>query len=130
MIVENNFKSVVYITDTGYLNRKNLKMIVNKNLYIMESNHDVSMLMNGPYPHILKQRVLSDKGHLSNELAGNYLRDIIGINTQKIVLAHLSETNNCASIAIDTNKEIIGDKLKNIELLVATQDEVLDLGEI
>ena len=129
-IIENSNKSMVYITDTGYINQKNLKKIINKNLYIMESNHDVTMLMNGPYPHILKQRVLSDKGHLSNELAGNYLRDIIGIDTKKIVLAHLSETNNCAEIALDTNKEIIGDKLEGIELLIAMQDECLDLGEI
>ena len=121
---------MVYVTDTGYLNQKNLQKLINKNLYILESNHDVEMLMNGPYPYILKQRVLSDKGHLSNELAGSYLRDIIGINTKKIVLAHLSETNNDAQIAINTNKEIIGDKLENIELLVAMQDETLDLGEI
>lgn len=129
-LIENNDKSFVYITDTGYLNQKSLSKIVNKNLYIMESNHDVSMLMNGPYPYILKQRVLSDKGHLSNELAGNYLRDVIGIDTKKIVLAHLSETNNDSLVAINTNKEIIGDKLTNIELLVASQDETLDLGEI
>lgn len=129
-IIENDNKSIVYITDTGYINQRNLKKIVNKNLYIFESNHDVSMLMNGPYPYILKQRVLSDKGHLSNELAGTYLRDVIGINTKKIVLAHLSETNNCIDIAINTNKEIIGDKLSDIDLLVALQDETLDLGEI
>lgn len=129
-VIENNNKSLVYITDTGYINQRNLKKLVNKDLYIMESNHDVLMLMNGPYPHILKQRVLSDKGHLSNELAGTYLREIIGINTKKIVLAHLSETNNRAAIAISTNKEIIGDKLEGISLLVALQDESLDLGEI
>ena len=129
-IIENNTKSIVYITDTGYLNQKSLKKIINKNLYIMESNHDVEMLMNGPYPYILKQRVLSDKGHLSNELAGTYLRDVIGIDTKKIVLAHLSETNNCEEIAINTNKEIIGEKLENIELLVALQDTSLDLGEV
>jgi len=129
-IIEDEKNSMVYVTDTGYLNQKNLQKLINKNLYILESNHDVEMLMNGPYPYILKQRVLSDKGHLSNELAGSYLRDIIGINTKKIVLAHLSETNNDAQIAINTNKEIIGDKLENIELLVAMQDETLDLGEI
>lgn len=129
-IIENNNKSLVYITDTGYLNQKSLKKIINKNIYIMESNHDVEMLMNGPYPYILKQRVLSDTGHLSNELAGNYLRDVIGINTKKIVLAHLSETNNNYELAFNTNKEIIGDKLNDIELMVALQDECLDLGEL
>lgn len=129
-LIENNNKSLVYITDTGYLNQKSLQKIINKNLYIMESNHDIEMLMNGPYPYILKQRVLSDTGHLSNELAGKYLKDIIGIDTKKIVLAHLSETNNTASLAINTNKEIIGDKLSNIELLIASQEVSLDLGEL
>ena len=129
-LIENDNKSIVYITDTGYLNQKNLQKIINKNIYIMESNHDIEMLMNGPYPYILKQRVLSDKGHLSNELAGRYLRDIIGIDTKKIVLAHLSETNNNVDIALNTNKEIMGDKLSNIELLIAYQEASLDLGEI
>lgn len=129
-VLENAYQSLVYITDTGYLNKKYLKKMVNKNVYIMESNHDINMLMNGPYPYILKQRVLSDKGHLSNELAGSYLRDIIGINTKKIVLAHLSETNNNEDIAINTNKDIIGSKLDNVILMVAKQDECLELGEI
>ena len=129
-LIENDNKSIVYITDTGYINVKNHKRLENKHLYIMESNHDIEMLMNGPYPYILKQRVLSDKGHLSNELAGRYLRDIIGIDTKKIVLAHLSETNNNVDIALNTNKEIMGDKLSNIELLIAYQEASLDLGEI
>lgn len=129
-VLENAYQSLVYITDTGYLNKKYLKKMVNKNVYIMESNHDINMLMNGPYTYILKQRVLSDKGHLSNELAGSYLRDIIGINTKKIVLAHLSETNNNEDIAINTNKDIIGSKLDNVILMVAKQDECLELGEI
>ena len=129
-IIENDNKSLVYITDTGYINQKNLNKLINKNLYIFESNHDVEMLMKGPYPYILKQRVLSDKGHLSNELAGNYLKDIIGIDTKKVVLAHLSETNNSTTLAFNTTKELIGDKFTDIELLVAMQNEVLDLGEI
>ena len=53
------------MTDTGYISKKNLKYMANKNLYILESNHDPTMLMEGPYPYILKQRILSDTGHLS-----------------------------------------------------------------
>ena len=129
-IVENNHKSLVYVTDTGYISHKNLELLMDKNAYIFESNHDIEMLMEGPYPYILKQRVLSDKGHLSNELAGEYLSQLIGINTKKVVLAHLSETNNRHEIAFNTIKDIIGDKFTNIELLVASQDESLDLGEV
>ena len=88
------------------------------------------MLMEGPYPYILKQRVLSDKGHLSNELAGTYLKDLIGLNTKKVVLAHLSEVNNLPDIAFKTTKALIGDKFDNIELLIAKQNEPIDIGEI
>ena len=65
--------SLVYITDTGYINNKYFKKLYNKNMYIMESNHDVEMLMHGKYPAWLKKRVLSDKGHLSNKASSFYL---------------------------------------------------------
>ena len=65
-IINNDNKSVVYLTDTGYINKKYFDILKNKNLYIFESNHDVEMLNNGSYPFELRQRILSDKGHLSN----------------------------------------------------------------
>lgn len=125
-VINDNESSLVYITDTGYLNKKYLKELINKNIYIIESNHDINMLMTGPYPYILKQRVLSDKGHLSNETSGNYLKEIIGIDTKRIILAHLSEINNTPDIAIKTVKEIVN---TNIDIKAALQDEALDVGE-
>ena len=65
-IITQQEKSIVYVTDTGYINRKYLKKMENKDLYLIESNHDEIMLMDGPYPRFLKERVISDKGHLSN----------------------------------------------------------------
>ncbi len=115
-------KSVVYMTDTGYISQKNLKYMQDKNLYILESNHDPKMLMDGPYPYILKQRIISDTGHLSNEMAGNYLKELIGSNTKEIVLAHLSETNNDEELALKTVKNIIA---YDINIKVARQDEEL-----
>lgn len=112
--------SLIYMTDTGYISKKNLKYMYDKNIYILESNHDPKMLMDGPYPYILKQRVISDTGHLSNEMAGNYLNEVIGDNTKKIILAHLSETNNLEELAINTVKEIIGNK---VEVVAARQEE-------
>lgn len=113
-------KSLLYMTDTGYISKNNLKYMKNKNIYIIESNHDPKMLMDGPYPYILKQRVLSDKGHLSNEMTGKYLNDLIGNNTKKIVLAHLSETNNLEDLAIQTVRDIINNQ---IEITAARQNE-------
>ncbi len=112
--------SLCYMTDTGYINSRNLKEMHDKNLYILESNHDTKMLMDGPYPYILKQRVVSDTGHLSNEMAGNYLKELIGENTKEIILAHLSETNNLEDLAIKTVKDIISDK---VDVKAARQEE-------
>ena len=127
-IVNDDVSNLVYVTDTGYINKKYLDKLVNKDAYIFESNHDINMLMTGPYPYILKQRVLSDKGHLSNELSGNYLKDIIGDKTKRIILAHLSEINNTPEIALKTVKAIINND--NIDIKTASQNEVFDLGEI
>ena len=126
-IINDDRNSMVYVTDTGYINKSNLLKMHNKNLYIFESNHDINMLMTGPYPYILKQRVVSDKGHLSNEMAGNYLKELIGDSTKKIILAHLSETNNTHELAIKTVRDIIGDK---IYLDAAYQNESMDIGDI
>ena len=127
-VINDNKSELVYVTDTGYINKTYLKKLVNKDIYIFESNHDINMLMTGPYPYILKQRVLSDKGHLSNELAGNYLKEIIGNKTKKIVLAHLSEINNTPEIALNTVTSIVN--CDNIIIETASQNEVLDLGEL
>ena len=126
-IINDDRNSMVYVTDTGYINKSNLLKMYNKNLYIFESNHDINMLMTGPYPYILKQRVVSDKGHLSNEMAGNYLKELIGDSTKKIILAHLSETNNTHELAIKTVRDIIGDK---IYLDAAYQNKSMDIGDI
>ena len=69
-------------------------LLKNRNAYVFESNHDVEMLTNGRYPFELRQRILSDKGHLSNYDSAKYLASFIGDNTKYIILAHLSEENN------------------------------------
>ena len=126
-VINDDNSNLVYVTDTGYINKTYLKKLINKDVYIFESNHDINMLMTGPYPYILKQRVLSDKGHLSNELAGEYLKELIGKNTKKIILAHLSEINNTPEIALDTVKKILNNK--KIMIDTASQHETYDVGE-
>ena len=126
-LIQDNDSSLVYVTDTGYINKTYLDKIINKNVYIFESNHDINMLMTGPYPYILKQRVLSDKGHLSNETAGIYLNKLIGDNTKKVILAHLSEINNTPDLAIDTVSKLINNRIK---IETALQNESFDVGEI
>ncbi len=112
-IITEGSSSLVQITDTGYLNQKYFSKLQNKNLYIMESNHNLEMLLNGRYPKWLKARVASDVGHLSNESSAFYLSKLIGKDTKKIILAHLSEENNTPELALETLKNELIDH--NIE---------------
>ena len=126
-IINENEKSVVYITDTGYINKKYYDTLKNKDMYIMESNHDVEMLNNSSYPFATRQRILSDKGHLSNYDSAKYLSKFIGDKTKYILLAHLSEENNTKDLAYNTlidrlNKENI--KFDNI--IITEQNKETD----
>ncbi len=117
-------KEVVYITDTGYINKKYFKKIFNKNVYIFESNHDIEMLMNGRYPHHIKTRILGDRGHLSNRDSAYYLSHLAGDNTSHIVLAHLSEENNTEDKALESLNRALEKENKTIENIeVAKQKE-------
>ena len=127
-IIEYNNKSLVYVTDTGYINRKYLNKMVGKDLYLIESNHDEIMLMDGPYPRFLKERVISDKGHLSNKTTATYLKKIVKDNTKNIILAHLSEKNNTEEKALEAIKEVGLDK--NINIIIARQHEESELIEV
>lgn len=124
-LFENNGESIVYITDTGYLNHRNFVYLKDKNYYIFESNHDTEKLINGPYPEYLQRRILSDKGHLSNELCAGYLSRLIGPNTKKVILAHLSESNNDPTLALETNLKILKENGLTFDTLeCASQHEV------
>ena len=101
-IIKSDNKSVVYMTDTGFINTKYFKKLSNLDVYLFESNHDIEMLLHGPYPKWLKDRVIGPYGHLSNKDSSIYLAKIIGPNTKKILLTHLSEKNNMPEIALET----------------------------
>ena len=130
-IINNKDKSVVYLTDTGYINKKYYDILSNRSLYIFESNHDVEMLNNGRYPFELRQRILSDKGHLSNYDSAKYLAKFIGPNTKKIILFHLSEENNTKELALDTlNERLTKENITFENIITATQNEKTDLISI
>ena len=130
-VLTNNNSSMVYITDTGYINQKYFKILSNNNLYVLESNHDIKMLMDGPYPYYLKQRVQGDKGHLSNKQASDYLCKFIGDNTKKIVFAHISEHNNSYEKVIETfNEELSKNDMKFDDVLIAKQNEATEVIEV
>ncbi len=127
-IIKQDNKSLVYVTDTGYINRKYLEKMKNHDCYLIESNHDEVMLMDGPYPRFLKERVISDTGHLSNRTTAKYLKKIIGDKTKTIILAHLSETNNTPDKALEAINEV--ELPNNIKVLIAEQYKESDFIEV
>lgn len=130
-ILNSNNKSIVYITDTGYINVKNHNRLKNKNIYIMESNHDVNMLMKGKYPYHIKMRILGDRGHLSNKDSANYLANFIGDNTKHIILAHLSKENNEPNLALNNLKQVLEEKNNyNPDILIAMENNRTELIEV
>ncbi len=127
-IISSENKSIVYITDTGYINKKYFDILSNRDLYIMESNHDVEMLTNGKYPFNIRQRILSDKGHLSNYDSSKYLSSFIGDNTHYILLAHLSQDNNTEELAYETLENRLKEDNKHVDNIIITkQNEETEL---
>lgn len=126
-IIKENKKELVYITDTGYINRKYFDITSNKDMYVIESNHDEEMLENGPYPYFLRQRVISDRGHLSNMQASKYLKKVIGDKTKNIIFIHRSEKNNTSDLVLETFKKY-NDYDKNI--ILSNQNEPTKVIEV
>jgi len=113
-IIEDDEEKLVYLTDTGYVNRNIFKYLKNADRYLFESNYDVEMLMNSKRPYFLIQRIFGDKGHLSNEQAGMYLAKLIGDKTKEIMLIHLSADTNTPEIALKTVNKCLKEKCIDI----------------
>ena len=120
-------KSLCYLTDTGMIHSKYHELLKNRNIYLIESNHDVEMEMNGTKDRMTKIRNIGDYGHLSNEQCAMYLNHFIGPNTSDVILIHISDHDNTIELAYNANKGIISDKLK---LHLSYKDKISDIIEI
>ena len=130
-IIQNEGEKLVYLTDSGKISIKTLNRLKNANYYVIESNHDVEMLINSNRPWFLKKRILSDKGHLSNEQSATYMSKCVGENTKQIILAHLSEECNDPDVALKTYKKIFKDakiNTRKIKFIVANQYHSVEGG--
>lgn len=97
--VHHDGKAFCVLTDTGYVSERVAKTIEDADAYLMECNHDMEMLRMGSYSWSLKQRILGDEGHLSNEDGANAMMSVIGNDTKQIYLGHRSQENNMRSLA-------------------------------
>jgi phosphoribosyl 1,2-cyclic phosphodiesterase len=114
-----------FATDLGYISPNVKAQLKNLDLLLLESNHDLEMLRDGPYPWAVKQRVLSRVGHLSNEAAAGFLEDGYDGQAAYVILAHLSESNNLPELArVTAERALIGRaNLMANRLLLAAQHE-------
>lgn len=130
--IEHEKKAIAIATDLGMYDDYIIDHLKNLNGLLLEANHDVHMLEVGNYPYYLKQRVLGDQGHLSNELSGRLLCNLLHDKLKYILLGHLSKENNYEELAYETVKlEVtMGDTPYNgneIPLMVANRDKISDI---
>jgi len=102
-------RNLVYVTDTGYIDKALYPKLKDAAMYIFEANYDVTLLFNSERPYYLKRRIDSVKGHLSNADAAYHLVQLIGANTKAIILAHASEDCNTENHCIETFEEVFDD---------------------
>ena len=119
-------KSFVMLTDTGYVSDRMAGIVENADGYLIESNHDVEILRAGSYAWRLKQRILSDLGHLSNEDGADAMIRTLGNKTKKIYLGHLSKENNIKELAHMT----MVNQLARADLAVGHDFDVLDTSPL
>lgn len=100
-------RKIAVATDTGYVTEETKVAVKGCDLILAESNHDIGMVRNGIYPYMLKRRILSDVGHLSNIDCSNFVTDLVKNGTTRIVLGHLSKENNIPELAFQTSKSAL-----------------------
>lgn len=128
-VFDDGVTKLVYMTDTGYVKEQDFKYLEDADHYILESNHDAELLMKSNRPYYIKQRILSDRGHLSNEKAGQVLSNVISTNTKTITLAHMSLEANDESTALKTiYKELEDHNLEGMKIQVAKQYDIVSGG--
>lgn len=89
------------VTDLGYFDEAIVDELKDSDILYIEANHDIHMLQVGPYPYYLKQRILGNKGHLCNEMAGRLIKELYSRRLKNVILGHLSRENNFPELALE-----------------------------
>ncbi len=128
-LISSGEKKIGVVTDLGVYTEDTVQRLTGLDAVLLEANHDIHMLQVGSYPYPLKQRILGERGHLSNEASGQLLGRILHDGMKQILLGHLSKENNFAELAYETVRlEIsLGEnpyRGSDFPMAVAKRDEV------
>ena len=107
VVTTSDDRKIAVATDTGIVTESIRRAVDGCDLILAESNHDIGMLRNGSYPYMLKRRILSDVGHLSNNACSEFVTELVKNGTTRIILGHLSKENNIPDLAFQTSKSAL-----------------------
>ncbi len=125
-IIEADKRKIGYVTDMGCILPSVRDALSGCDASVIEANHDLGMLMMGPYPFYLKERIRSDEGHLSNVAAGELIHSLAESGTKSFLLGHLSKENNTPALALDTVRSAVSD-IPDLSIAVASPDKRTEL---
>ena len=130
-LISGKGKVLGYATDLGKPDAAVKKAVQHADCMIIEANHDIDMLLRGPYPYPLKERILSDTGHLSNLGAGLLIHGNGSEKLRTIFLAHLSQINNMKDLAMDTFLTMVGkNKSLRFDAIMTSQNDPTELVDV
>ena len=125
--IESDAGSLAVLTDTGFVTDEAHDVALGADMLLLESNHDVVMLKNGGYPYYLKQRILSEYGHLSNDAAAEFAIECVRAGTSDILLAHLSDENNSPELAEYTVGRALQSSGLSVRFAAAPRDTISEV---
>lgn len=109
------------VTDLGGYDDRIISAVSGADILYLEANHDENMLLAGSYPYLLKQRILGERGHLSNDAAARLVCTVLHPGLKHVILAHLSKENNFPELAYETVR---------VELLAAAREKNLEMPDL
>lgn len=115
------------LTDTGFVTDAAREALAGVDTLLLEANHDPALVQSGPYPYFLKQRILGDEGHLSNDAAAQFARFAVEHGTRDLLLAHLSKENNTPELAEYTVARALQSVGLRVRLGVAPRDTMSEV---
>lgn len=116
-----------FMTDTGVMPAAAREALADVRLLALEANHDAAMLREGPYPFPVKQRIASERGHLSNEQAAEALSSLLGGRLRAVVAMHVSQNNNTYEAAREALEAAVAAAGHDVRVLVAYQDRLVSV---